>query len=99
MIACREGWIEVVRVLLIFGSNKEHVNKQGDSAIILASRENNIDIVRLLIVDGSNINCCNKVFLIFRHMHHNAAVRLVALYYCNFVSVYSVRRYTAYCVV
>lgn len=77
ILACREGYTEVVRLLLIFSGPQSntttvtgtglartgtgHINKQGDSAIIVASRENNVDIVRLLIVEGADINCCNKV--------------------------------------
>lgn len=70
LLACREGWTEVVRLLLIFGpqfgtgTGIRHTNLQGDCPIIIAARENNMDIVRLLIIDGADINCCNKVYYI-----------------------------------
>lgn len=75
LLACREGYTEVVRLLLIFsgpqsgtdtGTGTGHINLQGDSPIIVASRENHMDIVRLLIVGGADINCCNKVHYVFR---------------------------------
>lgn len=60
-MACREGHIDVVRLLLLFGPSREHCNKRGESALSVAARENNVNIVRLLIVDGFNINFCDKV--------------------------------------
>ncbi len=60
MFASREGYFEIVDLLLKSGAEVDKTNKQGDTALMIAIRDSyDINTVRLLIEAGADVNAKN----------------------------------------
>ena len=60
LIASNQGHLDVVRLLLEAGSDKNLADDHGATALIVASNQGHIDVVRLLLEAGADKNLANN---------------------------------------
>ena len=56
VVACREGNLDVVKVLLDQGAKVNQTDNRGRLPLLMACKENNLNVVRLLLEQGANVN-------------------------------------------
>jgi len=54
-LACRKGWVKMVKILVQAGSNVETTNKSSKTPLLVATGQGATEIVRFLISAGANI--------------------------------------------
>ena len=59
-VAAKNGHLEVVRLLLEAGANKERKGKTGATALILAAETGRLEVVRLLLQAGADKDAANE---------------------------------------
>ncbi|VDI57634.1 Hypothetical predicted protein [Mytilus galloprovincialis] len=60
MSACRNGHIEIVRILLDTGTDYDQCNSDGWSPVMLSCIEGHTEILRVLLDIGADYNKCNN---------------------------------------
>jgi ankyrin repeat protein len=59
-LACRDGYLDIVKLLILKGANIDQVNNHINAPIHIAHRNGNLEIVKLLILKGANIHIKDK---------------------------------------
>lgn len=60
IVACENGFTEVVKCLISQGADINLINSHGHSALVYASHMGHIDIVKILIEHGADLNLPNE---------------------------------------
>lgn len=60
----KEDYLKIVKILLKYGSDINHQNNLGESALELAVKTNDADMVDLLLENGANLNLTNPSTLL-----------------------------------
>ena len=60
VVACKEGNLDVVKVLLDQGAKVNQTDNRGRLPLLMACKENNLNVVRLLLERGANANIADS---------------------------------------
>ena len=53
--------VEVIKLLIDAGVALESVDRDGNTALLVAAKNGYFAIIELLVASGANVNHCNKV--------------------------------------
>jgi ankyrin repeat protein len=56
MLAAGNGFNLIAEQLIKFGANVNHIDKQGETALIVCAAHGCFDEVKILVENGANIN-------------------------------------------
>ena len=60
IIACHNGHVDAVRLLLDKGAEVDRVNKKGSTPLYIACQSGHVDVARLLLEKGAEVNQTNN---------------------------------------
>jgi ankyrin repeat protein len=83
MIACQNGLLEIVKVMLSHKININEADKRGETPLMFASSEGHLKVVIILLEHGAEINNKNKLnetaLIVAAHDIHTEVVRELIL--------------------
>lgn len=83
MFASIAGFLDIAKIMINSGANKDIVNNHGNSALMFAAANGHTDIAKLLIKNGANIDIQNKeakdtaLIMAMKHGHISTIISMI----------------------